>query len=77
MTGPLHEVLKKGDTVHIKVDKRSRDFYSMKYSHDFIGIVDDVDDEHIWVRGPVRNIDGESYVGQHRYCWLDITLERA
>jgi len=76
MTGPLHEVLKKGDLVHIKVDKRAKELYSHKSSHDFIGIVDDADDEHIWVHGPVRTLDGGSYIGEQRYCWLDITLER-
>ncbi len=77
MTGPLNNILKVGDLVHIKVDQKMREIYSPDFLHDVIGNIWDIDEEHIWVKVATKNMKGESYMsGPHRYCWIDITIEK-
>ena len=77
MTGSLFTTLKKNDIVHIKVDSKAQGIYFPVFLHDMIGTIWDIDDEHIYIIGANRDMDGKSYMsGPHRYCWGDITVER-
>lgn len=77
MTGSLHEILKEGDMVHIKVDSNCQCMYFPDWLHSQIGHIWGIDEDHIWIKCVVTNKYGEQYIsGPHRYCWLDITVER-
>lgn len=77
MTGSLHKDLKVNTLVHIKVDKAMKELYSPNFLHNFIGFVWEIDEEHIYVKGPLQNDKKQSYLsGPHRYCWSDIMVEQ-
>jgi hypothetical protein len=76
MTGSLHELLKKDDVVHIRVDKDAQDRYFPEWLHDITGSIWNIDEEHIYLYS-YYNIEGKSLMsGPHRFCWLDITVEK-
>lgn len=66
-----------GEQVHIRVKDEMKDCYFPNFLHDFIGDITDIDDEHIWIKGVNKDINGKSYVsGPHRYPICDISIEK-
>ena len=68
--------MKRGNLVHVIVNENVRDCYYPENLHDAVGIVDDVDDKHIWIILIMKDCVDRSYMSSpSRYCLCDISID--
>ena len=69
--------LRIGDFVRIKATKEWADCFTPKFLRHVVGVVWQIDDEHIYVKTFERDVDNIPYVsGPHRYPFYMISVEK-
>jgi hypothetical protein len=60
---------------HVVVNKSVRDLYQPDFLHDNIGYIWQQDEEHVWFKFVIKDINGTAYIsGPHRFVRFDVDV---